>query len=250
MIFNLPKLIGHRGVKDLSPENTLYSINQAIQLNLKWIEIDVKISKDHTPFLLHDDNLDRTTSGSGNPIKYKYKDILKLDAGSWFGSRYKNLYPPTLHEVLNFCSQKNIGVNIELKPNKGFEKENVEAVVKLIKNFNFSCEQYFSSFDWPSVILIKKLLPKSNVGILIESLNKKNDIIKILNKCKKYNFFSCGLNAKFVSIEVVELCKNYGMQITVYSSENFKIIDANNLWNIGVDSIFIGNPLNYRNILK
>ena len=91
MVFNLPKLIGHRGVKDLSPENTLYSINQAIQLNLKWIEIDVKISKDHIPFLLHDDNLDRTTSGSDNPIKYKYKDILKLDAGSWFGSRYKNL---------------------------------------------------------------------------------------------------------------------------------------------------------------
>ena len=250
MTINLPKLIGHRGVRNLAPENTLQSINQAIQLNIKWVEVDVKISKDHIPFLLHDDNLDRTTSGSGNPIKYKYKDILKLDAGSWFGSRYKNLYPPTLHEVLNFCSQKNIGVNIELKPNKGFEKENVEAVVKLIKNFNFSCEQYFSSFNWFSVILLKKLLPKSHVGILIESLNKKNDIIKILNKCKKYNFFSCGLNTKFISIEIVELCKNYGMQITAYSSENIKIIDANNLWDIGVDSIFIGNPLNYRNILK
>ena len=84
MSFNLPKLIGHRGVKDLYPENTLYSINKAIQLNLKWIEIDVKISKDHIPFLFHDDNLDRTTSGRGNPLKYKYKDILKLDAGSWF----------------------------------------------------------------------------------------------------------------------------------------------------------------------
>ena len=250
MSFNLPKLIGHRGVKDLSPENTLYSINQAIQLNLKWIEIDVKISKDHIPFLFHDDNLDRTTSGRGNPLKYKYKDILKLDAGSWFDSKYKNLYPPTLHEVLNFCSQKNIGVNIELKPNKGFEKENVEAVVKLIKNFNFTCEKYFSSFDWFSAILIKKLLPKSYVGILINSLNKKNDINKILNKCKKYKFFSCGLNIKFVSKEIVELCKKHEMQITVYSLENIKVNDANKLWNIGVDSIFIDNPLNYRNILK
>ena len=248
MSFNLPKLIGHRGVKDLSPENTLYSINQAIQLNLKWIEIDVKISKDQTVFLLHDDKLDRTTSGSGSPLKYKYKDILKLDAGSWFSNEYKNLYPPTLNEVLNLCSQKNIGVNVELKPNKGFEKENVKAVVKLIKNFNFSCEQYFSSFDWSSSILIKKLLPESHVGILINSLNKKNDIHKILNKCKKYNFFSCGLNTKFVSREIVELCKNYGMKITVYSSENIKINDANKLWDIGVDSIFIDNPLKYNNI--
>ena len=250
MIFNLPKLIGHRGVKDLSPENTLYSINQAINLNLKWIEIDVKISKDHIPFLLHDDSLDRTTSGSGNPLQYEYKDISKLDAGSWFGYKYKKLYPPTLNKVLTFCSKKNIGVNIELKPNKGFEKENVEAIVKLIKNFNFSCEKFFSSFDWYSAILLKKLLPKSNVGILINSLNKKNNINKILDKCKRYDFFSCGLNTKFVSKEIVGLCKNYGMQVTVYSSENFKIIDANRLWNIGVDSVFIDNPLKYKNILK
>ena len=250
MSFNLPKLIGHRGVKDLSPENTLYSINQAIQLNLKWIEIDVKISKDHIPFLFHDDNLDHTTSGKGNPLKYQYKEISKLDAGSWFSGEYKNLYPPTLYEALNLCSQKKIGVNIELKPNKGFEKENVEAVVKLIKNFNFSCEIFFSSFDWFSAILVKKLLPKSYVGILINSLNKKNDINNILNKCKKYNFFSCGLNIKFVSREIVKLCKKYGMLITVYSSENIKLNDANRLWNIGVDSIFIDNPLNYRDILK
>ena len=40
------------------------------------------------------------------------------------------------------------------------------------------------------------------------------------------------------------------MQITVYSLENIKVNDANKLWNIGVDSIFIDNPLNYRNILK
>ena len=68
MTINLPKLIGHRGVKDLAPENTLQSINQAIQLNIKWIEVDVKISKDHIPFLLHDNNLGRTTSGNGSPV--------------------------------------------------------------------------------------------------------------------------------------------------------------------------------------
>ena len=43
MILNLPKLIGHRGVKDIAPENTLQAINKAIQFKLKWIEIDVKI---------------------------------------------------------------------------------------------------------------------------------------------------------------------------------------------------------------
>ena len=50
MTFNLPKIIGHRGVKALAPENTTHSINKAIEYNLKWIEIDVKVSKDNSAF--------------------------------------------------------------------------------------------------------------------------------------------------------------------------------------------------------
>ena len=155
MTINLPKLIGHRGVKDLAPENTLQSINQAIELNIKWVEVDVKISKDHIPFLLHDSSLERTTSGKGSPLDYKYSELCKLDAGSWFDEKYKNLYLPTLKETLDLCSQKSIGVNIELKPNKGSEEENVVAITfassKPLLGFNsmftpiFFCEQIFKT---------------------------------------------------------------------------------------------------------
>ena len=75
----LPKLIGHRGVKDLCPENTLESILKAFDLGLSFVEIDVKISKDRVPILLHDDTLDRTTNGSGLAIDYDYENIKKLD---------------------------------------------------------------------------------------------------------------------------------------------------------------------------
>ena len=62
MISNLPKIIGHRGAKDLAPENTIFSINEAIKYNLQFIEVDVKTTKDNIPFLLHDYLLNRTTS--------------------------------------------------------------------------------------------------------------------------------------------------------------------------------------------
>ena len=246
MIFNLPKLIGHRGVKNLAPENTLCSINQAIKFGLKWIEIDVKISKDKIPFLLHDDTLDRTTSGEGSPLNYIYKEIFNLDAGSWFDSDYKNLYPPTLKEVLNYCSKKNIGVNIELKPNKGFEKENVEAITKLIKSFKFSCQFFLSSFDLFSAIHVKELLPNSHVGILIDTLKNKNEIITILDQCKNYSFFSCGFNIKILSNEIINLFKNCGIQITVYSSKNIERNEAQKLWDLGISSVFIDDPTNYK----
>ena len=248
MELNLPKLIGHRGVKDLAPENTIESINKAIDFNLAWVEIDVKISKDRIPFLLHDDKLDRTTSGKGKPFNLKYENIKKLDAGQWFNKRYKNSYPPTLHEVLKLCFKKKIGINIELKPNQRFKRENVLAIVKLIKKFKY--KYYFSSFDWFSCVLIKKFLPSANVGILINSFQEKDEIIKILKKCKKNKFFSCGFNIKIISNKIIKLCKSSNMKITVYSSQNIEKKQANKLWHLGVNSIFIDNPKSYKNILK
>ena len=72
------------GVKDLSPENTIESLNLAKKIGLNWIEFDVIISKDLIPILFHDDSLERTTNGKGLPIEYNYKDLKNLDAGSFF----------------------------------------------------------------------------------------------------------------------------------------------------------------------
>jgi len=250
MNLNLPKLIGHRGVKDIAPENTLESINRAIDFKLKWIEVDVKISKDHIPFLLHDDDLNRTTTEIGSPLDLNYKEIRKLDAGQWFDKKYKGAYPPTLKEVMQLCSQKKIGINIELKPNKGFEKENVVAIINLIKKFNFKVNFYFSSFDYFSAVLIKELFPESHVGILFDQNNYITNIKKIFNQYKDNNFFSCGFDINIISDEIISLCKNYEMKITVYSSKNISILEAYNLWKKGVSSIFIDNPLSYKKILN
>ena len=130
-MLNPPKLIGHRGVKNLSPENTLNSIKLAHKLGLQWIEIDVKISKDLVPILLHDETLERTTNGKGLPIDFNYNDLKKLDAGFSFYNYFTKICIPTLKEVLLFCEKNTIGVNIELKPNLGFEK----IMLKLLLNF-------------------------------------------------------------------------------------------------------------------
>ena len=105
-MLNPPKLIGHRGVKNLSPENTLNSIELAHKLGLKWIEIDVKISKDSVPILLHDDTLERTTDGKGLPTDFNYDDLKKLDAGFSFYNYSTDICIPTLKQVLLFCKKK------------------------------------------------------------------------------------------------------------------------------------------------
>jgi len=245
-MFNPPKLIGHRGVKNLSPENTLNSIELAYKLGLKWVEIDVKISKDLIPILLHDDTLERTTNGKGLPIDFNYYNLKKLDAGFYYYNYFTKIRIPTLKQVLSFCKKHKICLNIELKPNIGFEKNNVEAIAKLICNFNFTNKYYFSSFDWSSLILMKKFLPHAYYGLLIDTFNKDISLKNALDICKKYKFSCCGFNKNIINLDIMNEMKKHNLITTIYSEKNLTPSEANELWSIGVESIFTDDPTEFK----
>jgi len=245
-MLNLPKLIGHRGVKNLSPENTIDSISLAKELGLHWVEFDVKISKDLIPIIFHDDLLERTTNGKGLPVSYFYKDLKKLDAGSFFYNQATKIYIPTFEEALLLCENKSISLNIELKPNKGFEKENIVSIAKILNNSKFSNQYYFSSFDWNSLIMMKEFLPNANYGLLIHEFKKDRTLNDIKTVAKKYNFFCCGFNKDIINSEVIDEISENDLMITVYSKINLSVSEANALWFKGVKSIFTDDPTEFK----
>ncbi len=238
--FILPKLIGHRGVKDLKPENTLESISTAFDLGLECVEIDVKISKDNIPLLLHDDTLDRTTNGSGLVCDYTFNEISKLDAGYHFYKSNTEFRVPSLRDVLDLVKKNQKYLNIELKPNKKYEALNVKKILEEI-NINDYQKIYFSSFNLLSCLNLKENSPHLLCGFLNDDFNKIN-IKETINICKKYNFFSCGINLDIFSKEIVDQFLENGIQITVYSDKNISKSEAQNLWNNRVNSIFIDDP--------
>ena len=238
---NLPKLIGHRGVKDLCPENTIESISKALELGLTYVEIDVKISKDEIPFLLHDDTLDRTTNGTGFGIDHNYADIKKLDAGKFFYNKDTKIYAPKLKDILNLCIKKKGNLNIELKPNKNFEKINTYRIYELTKDIE-EIDIFFSSFDMISILEMSKLYPKSNRSLLLDSFKEYNvdDLINIsINK----NLKICGLNINLLSTDIIKKIKDNDISITTYSNKIINLSIAKEVFSLGVDSIFIDNPL-------
>ena len=237
----LPKLIGHRGVKDLCPENTLESILKAFDLGLSFVEIDVKISKDRVPILLHDDTLDRTTNGSGLAIDYDYENIKKLDAGKFFYKENTNIFVPKLEDILSLCANNNGNLNIELKPNKNFEKENVYQIYKIIKNIN-QIDIFFSSFDMISILEISKLYPQSIRSFLLDDFKEYN-IDDLISISINHDLKICGLNIDLVTTDIIKKIKESNMAITVYSDKNINLSSANDIFSIGVDSIFVDNPL-------
>ena len=100
------EIVVHRGANALAPENTWPSAEAALQYGAKWIEVDVRKSKDGVLFNLHDETLDRTTNGKGLLADMLSDDVCKLDAGSWFGPQFAGLRVPTIAEMLDSLQGK------------------------------------------------------------------------------------------------------------------------------------------------
>jgi glycerophosphoryl diester phosphodiesterase len=116
-------VVAHRGASGDAPENTLAAIREAARQEADWAEIDVVMSKDGVPVLLHDTNLARTTD-----VEQKFPDrapwlvedftvpeLKLLDAGSWFDERFAGEPIPTFREALLTLDEYDVGLWLEIK---------------------------------------------------------------------------------------------------------------------------------------
>jgi glycerophosphoryl diester phosphodiesterase len=123
-----PRLAAHRGSGLLAPENTLAALRLGYAHGYRMVEIDVKLSADGVAFLLHDNTLDRTTNGGGRADALDWRQLSLLDAGAWHSAAYAGEPLPTLATVARWSRAHDVGVNIEIKPTLGRERETGAAV--------------------------------------------------------------------------------------------------------------------------
>lgn len=108
------QIIAHRGNSGPMPENTMAAIESAIGLGVDMIEVDVRLTKDGVPVLIHSDRIDDTTPGAGLVTDYTWDDLKKLDAGSWRGPEFANQRVSTLDEVLD-STHGRVALNLDIK---------------------------------------------------------------------------------------------------------------------------------------
>ena len=126
-----PILIAHRGGSLEAPENTMGAFRHAIEIGMKFVELDVQMTLDGEMVVIHDETVDRTTDGTGAVQSFLFDDLRRLDAGVKFGTDWAGEKIPTLREVLELCIDNGVGVVVELKSphlNPGIE-EKVAALV-------------------------------------------------------------------------------------------------------------------------
>jgi glycerophosphoryl diester phosphodiesterase len=167
--FRLPGVIGHRGAAAYAPENTLEGIREAARRGTRWVEFDAKLTGDGVVILMHDDTLDRTTSGRGAVSRTSYGEIGLLDAGTWFGAAWRGARVPRLADALALLVELDMEANIEIKPCAGREVETAQAVVEVVRHNGLASRPWplLSSFSRASLSQAHAEAPDIPRGLLI-----------------------------------------------------------------------------------
>jgi glycerophosphoryl diester phosphodiesterase len=160
-----PLIYAHRGASAHAPENTISAFLLAIEHGADGIEFDVKVTCDGRVIVLHDQTLQRTTTGSGDLKSFSYEELRKLDAGSKFSTKYSNEKLPTLEEVFEAVGNR-IGINIELTNYATPGDDLIEKVARILATVKDTSKVMFSSFNWGNLKKARKLCPRIPCGIL------------------------------------------------------------------------------------
>lgn len=300
-------LEAHRGGRDVRPENTLYSYAYAIELGATSIECDMQLTKDgqivmsHNPIL----NSDITRDENGNYIENNKYDIRLMtvdelkkfdvgvmdpNCGEYYDLHGKTQFTydakiPTLEELMQLIqsySDKNIVLNIETKSypdpasagykNNADPKKFVEVFNNIVKKYDMEDRVVLQSFDWQTLIEMKKLNPNISTSALWqEQPSWGRDSESLRRYEKKKSPWLGGLDIKDyqgnpvkaahaigadiispyyteISKQDVDEAHSLGMKVVPWTVNNEK--DMTMLLDMGVDGIISDKPWLLKQVLE
>ncbi|RJG50658.1 glycerophosphodiester phosphodiesterase family protein [Motilimonas pumila] len=234
----LPRLIGHRGVKHLAPENTLASLSLAAKLGLSWVEIDVCECGTGELVVSHDDTLSRCSNGEGKLLDLSLAQLKQLDFGSWFDPKYQGQRIPTLVEALRYIDSLKLSLNLELKTYDCDPAYIAAQALHAVKVSGFSQQLIISSFCHETLHYLRQFDQKIAIGALFEIIPSGWQGIM-----EELRAVTLHCNADLIVEDREQDVLEHGYPILCYTVND--LADALKLWRLGVTSIFTDNPIIY-----
>ncbi|MCA9915804.1 MAG: glycerophosphodiester phosphodiesterase [Anaerolineae bacterium] len=159
---------GHRGAQAYAPMNTLPAFELAAEQGAQGIELDVQLTKDGFPVIIHDFSVDATTNGNGAVANMTLEQLQVLDAGSWFDARFVGTRIPTLHQVFETLGQDLI-INVEIKWFSPEDNGIEQVVADVIQQYRLQKRVLVSSFNPIVLKRFRAIAPEVPLGYLTSS---------------------------------------------------------------------------------
>ena len=236
--YQIPRIIGHRGAALAAPENTLESLREAKRQGARWVEVDAKLTADNQVILLHDDLLDRTTSGKGAAALASLDAVRALDAGSWFAPSWAGAKVPTLGETVAELLKLDLNCNFEIKPCPGRERITAEFVINELRRLwpADRDKPLISSFAYDALQVAQRLAPEFPRAVLV------GDDIPADWRTKCEGVAAIALNPwhKTLTPEWTRTVRQAGYKVIAYTVN--ETARARELFDWGVDAVFSDAP--------
>ena len=140
----------------------------AEKTNVDGIESDVHISKDGKLVIFHDASVERTSNGTGFIRDLTYAELLELDIGAWKSPEFAGQRIWTLGQLLDFCRETRLLLNLELKNYEVFYDGLEQRVIDEICARGMQEQVFVSSFNHISMQRFKELCPEIDTGLLYD----------------------------------------------------------------------------------
>ena len=238
--FNPPWTIAHRGYRQRYPENTLAAFQAAMAAGAQMIELDVMLSRDRRPVVVHDDTLERTTNGTGAVKDFTLEELKKLDAGSWFEPRFADQRLPELSEVLALAGGRT-RVNIEIKAQayeSGHPPDAIEnQVVAMVRKMNLQDCALISSFEIDFLAQIAAMEDPPAIALISHTPASK----RIVDICAHLKVFSWHPDHRIVTQRQVDRMHGVGLKVFAYNVDTLE--DYGKMMDMGVEGVITDDPL-------
>lgn len=231
----LTNIIAHRGASGDAPENTLGALALAAEHGATCVEIDVSISADNIPFVHHDDSLERCTSGRGLLSALHANELDTLTAGKGMPG-YENEPLPRLSAVIALLIEHGLGLNLEIKPQKGLEERTCKAIsAMMLDEWPDHLPLVFSSFSEPSLGYALDMAPEIPRGLLVEGI--PNNVDELVDRYQCQN-----VHCQSKQLDRADAARIKSRELGLYCYTVNSVDDAKTLFDFGVDGIFTDYP--------
>ncbi len=196
----------HRASNEFAPENTLSAMQISLDLAVDYIEIDVRQTKDGKSLILHDGNLNRTTTGEGPLKELNFEEARKLSAGLWFNPFFEAEKIPTLEESCQLLSAHN---NISVQKTYLYvdcKDINVKVLIDLLSKYKLLEGSVFYVSE-QQIEQIRTLAPNAK---MLPALHSPKDLDRMIDTWHPY---ALDTNWKDLSKELIEKAHAKGVKI-------------------------------------
>lgn len=233
-----PILLAHRGFSGEYPENSPIAFEAAVQKTAcDGFESDVHITKDGKLVIFHDATLERTSNGTGYLKDYTYDELMQLDIGSWKAPEFAGQHIWTFDQLLDFCHDTHMLLNMELKNYEVFYEGLEQMVIDAVCAHKMQDEVFVSSFNHISMQHFKNLNGDIKTGLLYDK--PFLDIDKYIERSNADNMHPRYMLLQYQP-ELVDLYHSRGMNVNTWTVN--EVSDMRDMMERGVDSIISNHP--------